>query len=218
MSAVVLIPIFLVLTFLRQNIILTLGVLIGLIHIYVASHSKIEYLLQDLWFTLDRELLLSIPMFIFAGVIMSRGSIAARLVRVMSALTSFIPGGMGVATILALAVFSSISGSAIVTMMAVGTLMYPALVRNGYTIKYALGVLASGGTLGIIIPPSILMVLYGLSTEVSVTDLFKAGWGPGLLMVAAFPSTRSSSTGGGQPRRSMRSNCSAPCATASRRC
>jgi C4-dicarboxylate transporter, DctM subunit len=186
MSALLLAPAFLVLTLLRQNIILTLAVLVGIIHVYVASHSSIEYLIQDLWFTLDRELLLSIPMFIFAGVIMSRGSIAARLVRIMSALTRSLPGGLGVATILAMGVFSSISGSAIVTMMAVGALMYPALIKSGYSVHYGLGVLASGGTLGVIIPPSILMILYGISTDVSVTDMFKAGWGPGLLMVGAM--------------------------------
>lgn len=186
MSAMVLLPVFLVLTLLRQNIILTLAVLVGLVHAYVTSHSSIEYLIQDLWFTLDRELLLSIPMFIFAGVIMSRGSIAARLVRIMTALTRTLPGGLGVATILAMAVFSSISGSAIVTMMAVGALMYPALTKSGYSVHYALGVLASGGTLGVIIPPSILMILYGISTDVWVTDMFKAGWGPGLLMMGAM--------------------------------
>ena len=186
MSAMVLLPVFLVLTLLRQNIILTLAVLVGLVHAYVTSHSSIEYLIQDLWFTLDRELLLSIPMFIFAGVIMSRGSIAARLVRIMTALTRTLPGGLGVATILAMAVFSSISGSAIVTMMAVGALMYPALTKSGYSVHYALGVLASGGTLGVILPPSILMILYGISTDVSVTDMFKAGWGPGLLMMGAM--------------------------------
>jgi len=183
MNALLLVPVFVGLTLLRQNIILTLAVLVGLVHIFIASHSSIEYLVQDLWFTLDRELLLSIPMFIFAGVIMSRGSIAARLVRIMTALTGTLPGGLGIATILAMAVFSSISGSAIVTMMAVGSLMYPALTKAGYGVRYSLGVLCSGGTLGVIIPPSILMILYGISTDVSVTDMFKAGWGPGLLMV-----------------------------------
>jgi C4-dicarboxylate transporter DctM subunit len=183
MNAVLLAPVFLVLTLLRQNIILTLAVLVGMIHVYVASHSSIEYLVQDLWFTLDRELLLSIPMFIFAGVIMSRGSIAARLVRIMTALTGPLPGGLGIASILAMGAFSSISGSAIVTMMAVGSLMYPAMIKAGYGVRYSLGVLASCGTLGVIIPPSLLMILYGISTDVSVTDMFKAGWGPGLLMI-----------------------------------
>lgn len=183
MNALLLAPVFFGLTLLRQNIILTLAVLVGLIHAYVASHSSIEYLVQDIWFTLDRELLLSIPMFIFAGVIMSRGSIAARLVRIMTALTAPLPGGLGVGTVLAMAVFSSISGSAIVTMMAVGTLMYPAMLKTGYSVRYALGVIASCGTLGVIIPPSLLMIVYGIMTDVSVTDMFKAGWGPGLLMV-----------------------------------
>ncbi|MGK6315681.1 TRAP transporter large permease [Neorhizobium sp. DT-125] len=182
MSAFLLFPIFLILTFLRQNVILTLAVLVGVIHVFIASASAMEYLIQDLWFTLDRELLLSIPMFIFAGVIMSQGTIAARLVRIMTALTGPLPGGLGMAAVLAMAMFSAISGSGIVTMMAIGALMYPALVKNGYSVRYALGVLCSGGTLGVIIPPSILMVLYGISTDVSVTDLFKAGWGPGLLM------------------------------------
>lgn len=183
MNALLLAPVFFGLTLLRQNIILTLAVLVGLIHAYVASHSSIEYLVQDIWFTLDRELLLSIPMFIFAGVIMSRGSIAARLVRIMTALTAPLPGGLGVGAVLAMAVFSSISGSAIVTMMAVGTLMYPAMLKTGYSVRYALGVIASCGTLGVIIPPSLLMIVYGIMTDVSVTDMFKAGWGPGLLMV-----------------------------------
>jgi len=183
MNALLLAPVFVVLTLLRQNIILTLAVLVGMIHAYVASHSSIEYLIQDLWFTLDRELLLSIPMFIFAGVIMSRGSIAARLVRIMTALTGPLPGGLGIASILAMGAFSSISGSAIVTMMAVGSLMYPAMIKAGYSVRYALGMLASCGTLGVIIPPSLLMILYGISTDVSVTDMFKAGWGPGLLMI-----------------------------------
>lgn len=186
MSGLMLLPVFLVMTFFRQNVILTLAVLIGLIHIFIARNSSVEYLIQDLWFTLDRELFLSIPMFIFAGVIMSSGSISARLVRLMRAITSPIPGGLAIATILAMAIFSSISGSAIVTMMAVGTLMYPALVKSGYGVKFSLGLLCSGGTLGVIIPPSILMILYGLSTDVSVTKMFMAGWGPGLLMVGVL--------------------------------
>lgn len=186
MIAAALVPLFVVLTLLRQNVVLTLAVIVGLIHAYVATNSAAKFMIQDLWFTLDREVLLSIPMFIFAGQIMSRGSIAQRLVRVMTAATSRLPGGLGVATILALAMFSAISGSGIVTMMAIGGVMYPALLASGYGKHYALGVLASGGTLGVIIPPSILMILYGFSTDVSVTDMFRAGWGPGLLMTGVL--------------------------------
>ncbi|QCI65351.1 TRAP transporter large permease [Phreatobacter stygius] len=186
MMALALPAVILGLLVLRQNVILTVAAAVAFVHAFLARGSSVEYLVQDLWFTVDREVLLSIPMFMFAGVLMSRGSIVGRLVRVMVALTSWIPGGLGVATVLAMAAFSAISGSSVVTMLAIGTLMYPALLANGYGKNYSLGVLCAGGTLGIIIPPSILMVLYGITTNVSITDLFKAGWGPGLLLTGAL--------------------------------
>jgi C4-dicarboxylate transporter DctM subunit len=173
------------LTFLRQNIILTLGVAVLYVHAYMAKSSP-EFLIQDMWFTVDREVLLSIPMFIFAGTVMARGSIAARLTRIMAALTTNIPGGLGIATVLSMAGFSAISGSSVVTMMAIGIIMYPALLKQGYSKSFSLGLLCSGGTLGIIIPPSILMIVYGIMTEVSITNLFRAGWGPGLLLTGAL--------------------------------
>ncbi|CAH1663341.1 TRAP transporter large permease [Chelatococcus asaccharovorans] len=185
MNVFVLVAIFVALTILRVNVAITLALVVGLIHVWYAD-SSFEFLLQDFWFTVDREVLLSLPMFIFAGVIMSRGSIAARLVRVMKAITGPVPGGLGIAAVLTMALFSAISGASVVTMMAVGTLMFPALISAGYSRSYSLGLMCSGGTLGVIIPPSILMVLYGVSTEVSITDMFKAGWGPGLTMVAAL--------------------------------
>jgi tripartite ATP-independent transporter DctM subunit len=175
-----------VLLLLRQNIVLTLGIAVAFIHAYMAKNSAAVFLIQDVWFTVAREVLLSIPMFIFAGNIMARGSIAARLTRIMGALTASIPGGLGIATVLSMAGFSAISGSSIVTMMAVGTIMYPALLKSGYSKSYALGMLCSGGTLGIIIPPSLLMIVYGFMTEVSITELFLAGWGPGLLLTAGL--------------------------------
>ena len=78
--------------------------------------------------------------------------------------------------------FAAISGSSIVTMLAIGTVMYPAMRQAGYDNKFSLGAIMSGGTLGIIIPPSIPMIIYGLVTETSVTDLFASGFGPGLLL------------------------------------
>lgn len=173
------------LSLLRQNIILTLAVAVLFVHAYMAKSAP-EFLIQDMWFTVDREVLLSIPMFILAGTIMARGSIAARLTRIMAALTSNIPGGLGIATVLSMAGFSAISGSSVVTMMAIGSIMYPALLKSGYSKSFSLGLLCSGGTLGIIIPPSILMIVYGIMTEVSITNLFRAGWGPGLLLTGSL--------------------------------
>ena len=113
---------------------------------------------------------------------MTRGSIAQRLIDVIKAFTSPLPGGLAVTTILSCAVFAAISGSSPVTLLAIGTIMYPALLKEGYSKKFALGAVTSGGTLGIVIPPSIPMILYGIVTETSVVELFIAGIIPGILL------------------------------------
>ena len=117
---------------------------------------------------------------------MTRGSIAQRLIRVMAAVTAPLPGGLAVATVLSCAVFAAISGSSIVTMLAIGSVMLPALREAGYDLKFSIGSIMAGGTLGIIIPPSIPMIIYALVTESSVTDLFVAGIGPGIVLTAAL--------------------------------
>lgn len=170
---------------LRQPVILVLAVATAYIHVFIAE-GELQFLAQDIWFAIDREILLSIPMFMLAGAVMTRGTIARRLIRVMSAITAPIPGGLGVAAILSCAAFAAISGSSIVTMLAIGSIMYPALIQTGYPKTFALGATMAGGTLGIIIPPSIPMILYGVMTETSITDLFAAGFGPGLLLTAAM--------------------------------
>jgi C4-dicarboxylate transporter DctM subunit len=176
----------LALLFLKQPIVLILAVCTAYVHAFLASKSSVEYLVQDMWFTVDREILLSIPMFILAGALMTGGSIARRLVNIMKSMTAPIPGGLAIATVLACGVFAGISGSSIVTMLAVGTIMYPALVEDGYDRPFAIGLVCSAGTLGVMIPPSIPMILYGIVTETSITKLFIAGIGPGLMLILLF--------------------------------
>jgi C4-dicarboxylate transporter DctM subunit len=176
----------LALLFLRQPVVLLLAVATAFTHAYFAKNSKVEFLIQDVWFTVDREVLLSIPMFMLAGALMTRGSIAQRLIDVMVALTRPIPGGMGIAAVLGCAVFAAISGSSIVTMLAIGSIMYPALLRTGYDRAFSIGLICSAGTLGIMIPPSIPMILFAIMTDVSITHLFAAGIGPGLLLTLLF--------------------------------
>ena len=159
-----LLALILLLLVLRQSLVLLLAVAAAYIHVFVAN-SKIEFLMQDFWFTVDREVLLSIPLFILAGNVMSRGSIAVRLIGFMTAFTSPFPGGLGIACVLSCAAFAAINGSSIVTMLAIGSVMYPALLAQGYSQNFALGAIASAGTLGIIIPPSIPLILYGIMTE-----------------------------------------------------
>jgi C4-dicarboxylate transporter DctM subunit len=170
---------------LRQRLVLVLAMVTVYIHVFVAD-GKVEYLIQDFWFAADREVLLSIPLFMLAGNVMSRGSIARRLVNVMHAFTSPIPGGLAVAAVLSCAAFAAINGSSIVTMLAIGSIMYPALTASGYSERFAVGAIASAGTLGIIIPPSIPLILYGIMTDVNIAHLFLAGVGPGLLLMLMF--------------------------------
>lgn len=185
MSALYLLGLVLCLLALRQNIIVVLLVSAGYVHL-VWGDGQLEYLAEDLWISLDNALLLAIPMFLLAGNIMTRGSIARRLIDLAIAATRPIPGGLAVATILSCAVFAAISGSSPVTLLAVGTILYPALVENGYGKRFALGALTSGGTLGIIIPPSIPLILYGIVTETSIADLFVAGIVPGILIASVL--------------------------------
>lgn len=166
---------------LRQNIIIILLASAAYVHL-VWGDGKLEYLAEDLWISLDSTLLLAIPMFLLAGSIMTRGSIARRLINLAVSVTRPLPGGLAVATIISCAIFAAISGSSPVTLLAVGTILYPALLENGYPKRFALGALTSGGTLGIIIPPSIPLILYGIVTENSIADLFLAGIIPGLMI------------------------------------
>ncbi len=168
---------------LRVNLVVVLLVVGSFIHL-VWGDAELLYVVEDMWIALDKEVLLSIPLFLICGAVMGRGAIAARLIGIMKALTAPLPGGMAIATVMTCAVFAAISGSSAVTLIAVGSIAYPALLAQGYDKKFSLGALASGGTLGVIIPPSIPMILYGIATETSIIDLFTAGILPGLLLMS----------------------------------
>ena len=185
MFLALLIVLILLMLFLRQTIVVILGVAVAYMHL-VWGDGDILYLIEDAWVAIDKEALLSIPMFILVGAVMTRGSIAARLIDVMVALTQGLRGGLGAASILSCAAFAAISGSSPVTLLAVGAILYPALISQNYDKKYALGALTSGGTLGIIIPPSIPLIMFGIATETSIVDLFVAGILPGLLLTAVM--------------------------------
>jgi C4-dicarboxylate transporter DctM subunit len=180
-EAIILLGLVLLALALRQNIIIILLGGAAYVHL-VWGDGRLEYLAEDVWISLDNALLLAIPMFLLAGNVMTRGSIARRLIDLAIAITRPLPGGLAVATIISCAVFAAISGSSPVTLLAVGTILYPALLQNGYPKRFALGALTSGGTLGIIIPPSIPLILYGIVTETSIADLFLAGMIPGLMI------------------------------------
>ena len=182
MTIVALVAMLAVLLLFRQPLVVLLLSIAAFVQI-AWGKGQLDYILEDMWVALDKELILSIPLFILCGNVMTQGSTAKRLIRVVAALTRGLPGGLAVATIMSCGVFAAISGSSIVTMLAIGTVMYPALRAANYDNKFALGTIMSAGTLGIVIPPSIPMIIYGLVTEASITDLFLAGVGPGILIL-----------------------------------
>lgn len=132
--------------------------------------------------TSEHYTLMAIPFFILGGVLMSTGGVAKRLIRFAIACVGHIKGGLAIASILACTFFAAVSGSSPATVVAVGTIMIAGMVRAGYPKDFAAGVLCNAGTLGILIPPSIVMVVYCATTEQSVGRMFLAGFLPGLIL------------------------------------
>ncbi|PIE54583.1 MAG: C4-dicarboxylate ABC transporter permease [Dethiosulfovibrio peptidovorans] len=141
---------------------------------------------QSIFSSLEGFVLLSIPLFVLMSQILLDGRIGDDLFNVMNAWVRHLPGGLAIATILACAFFAAITGSSAATAATIGMVAYPALLERGYEKTFTLGLLAAGGTLGILIPPSIPLILYGAITEESVGQLFIAGIVPGLVLSAIF--------------------------------
>ncbi|MBW7936027.1 MAG: TRAP transporter large permease subunit [Flavobacteriales bacterium] len=141
-------------------------------------------LTKDMFDTVNKPALLSIPLYVFAGAIMSKGEIAKRLIDLMMAMFGWLKGGLAVGAILACVVFAAISGSSPVTLLAIGSVMFPAMIKYGYPENLALGSITTSGSLGIIIPPSIPMIIFSIMTGADVNKLFIAGILPGLITAA----------------------------------
>jgi len=150
------------------------------------TSTPLHIITQQLFNALDNFVLLAIPFFILAGSIMTRGSIAKKLIAFVNSLVGWFPGGLAMAGVLACIFFAAISGSSPATVVAIGSIMIPALVKAGYNEKFSIGLITVSGSLGIVIPPSIPMILYCLVMNVSVSKIFMAGIIPGLLTGAAL--------------------------------
>lgn len=156
--------------------------LLGLIF----SNMPTVYLAQGSFIAVDSFPLMAVPFFILAGNLMETGGLSKRLVRVANVLMGSHTGGLATVTVAACAFFAAISGSGPATVAAIGTIMIPAMIKKGYSKDFASAVAASGGALGILIPPSIVMVVYGVVGGVSIGDLFIAGILPGILISAVL--------------------------------
>jgi C4-dicarboxylate transporter DctM subunit len=141
---------------------------------------------QGLYSATNDFILLAVPLFLLMSNVLLKGGVGRDLFRAVQSWVGHWPGGLAVATILSCAMFSAISGSSVATAATIGTVALPEMIARGYQRKFVLGMLAAGGTLGILIPPSIPLIIYGVVTEESIVDLFLAGLGPGILLAGLF--------------------------------
>ena len=154
----------------------------------IAGFTNLPLLLvaQQLFVSLDRYPLAAIPFFILAGNLMEVGGISTRLVDFAKSIVGGIQGGLACTCVLTCMIFAAVSGSSVATTFAIGAILIPAMVRHGYPAPFAAALQATSAELGVIIPPSIPMILYAVSAEVSIGELFIAGIGPGILIAAAL--------------------------------
>ncbi|MCP4868939.1 MAG: TRAP transporter large permease subunit [Proteobacteria bacterium] len=163
--------------------------------ITVLEDRDLSFVAKKMFEATNKEVLLAIPLFVIAGAVMTEGSIARRLIDMAKAAIGWFPGGLAISGVMSCIVFAAISGSSPVTVIAIGSIMVPALIQAKYPERFSVGLLTSAGSLGILIPPSIPMIVYAVvcfqdpsikssftGASPSVNDLFIAGIGPGLMI------------------------------------
>lgn len=156
--------------------------LASVLTILLFANDSLASLSLKLFETSEQFTLLAIPFFILAGAFMTTGGVAQRMIRFANACVGHLRGGLAIASVLSCMLFAAVSGSSPATVVAVGTIAIAGMVRAGYSKEFAAGVICNAGTLGILIPPSIVMVVYGAATETSVGKLFMAGVIPGIML------------------------------------
>ena len=163
---------------------ISVAVSIGLASIVGIQVNNANMLIsvKEMFNAINKFPLAAIPFFILAGNIMETGGISRRLVEFAKSIVGGVQGGLPMTCVLTCMIFAAVSGSSVATTFAVGTILIPALIKHGYPTTWAASLQATSAELGVIIPPSIPMILYGVSAEVSIGELFIAGFGPGLLI------------------------------------
>jgi len=151
-----------------------------------ASNAHMLISVKEMFNSINKFPLAAIPFFILAGNLMETGGISRRLVEFAKSIVGGVQGGLPMTCVLTCMIFAAVSGSSVATTFAIGAILIPALIRHGYPTSWAAALQATSAELGVIIPPSIPMILYGVSAEVSIGELFIAGFGPGLLIGGAL--------------------------------
>ena len=151
--------------------------------LFTMTNVPIESVAMKLFTGIEKFEIMAIPFFILAGNFLTHGGVAKRMIRFASALVGHFTGGLALAGIVACGLFAAVSGSSPATVVAIGSILLPAMVKRGYPMNFGVGVIGTSGSLGILIPPSIVMVIYAVSTNASIGKLFIAGIIPGALLM-----------------------------------
>src|SRR3989338_3124553 len=152
----------------------------------LAGRQVLDLFVQRTYGVMSNDVLIAVPLFLFMGYLVERAQLIDRLFRSLHLATSRVPGSLAVATIITCAIFATATGivGAVVTLM--GLLAFPAMLRAGYNIKVAAGAVTAGGCLGILIPPSVLLIVYGATAGVSVVQLYAGAFFPGVVLASMY--------------------------------
>lgn len=175
----------LILLLLNVPIAVALGLSV-VIAFVIEGKMPLLVVIQKMFNGTDSFPLMAVPFFLLAGKLMETGGISARLIHFANTLVGRVPGGLAIVSIMSCTFFAAISGSSAATTAAVGGLLIPHMVQKGYDVRFSAALQATGGTIGVMIPPSVPMVLYGVSASTSINDLFIAGIGPGILVAISL--------------------------------
>lgn len=180
----VLVVVFLVCLLIGVPVAISIG--LGAVLSMAVANFPASYLVQTAYSAVDEFTIIAVPMFILAGVLMEKGGLTERLIDFSRALVGPGPGGLATVTIVACTFFAAISGSGPATTAAIGSIMIPAMLRDGYGRDFSAAISSSAGGIGVVIPPSIPMIIYGITAETSISGLFLAGVIPGLMLGLAL--------------------------------
>ncbi|GAB3121240.1 TRAP transporter large permease [Novispirillum itersonii] len=181
MNAAIIFGLLLTLMLTGMPISISLGLTV-LTFLFTMTHVPIEAVALKLFTGIEKFEIMAIPFFILAGNFLTHGGVARRMINFATAMVGHWHGGLGLAGVVACALFAAVSGSSPATVVAIGSILLPAMVKQGFPNRFGAGVITTSGALGILIPPSIVMVMYSVSTNTSVGQLFMAGVVPGLML------------------------------------
>jgi C4-dicarboxylate transporter DctM subunit len=181
MNAAIIFALLILLMLTGMPVSIALGLTV-LTFLFTMTHVPIESVAMKLFTGIDNFEIMAIPLFILAGNFLTHGGVARRMINFASSMVAHWHGGLALAGVFACALFAAVSGSSPATVVAIGSIILPAMIKQGYPKRFGAGVITTSGALGILIPPSIVMVMYSVTTNTSVGQLFMAGVVPGLLL------------------------------------